>query len=63
VTVSDTSKESPAAAPCHDGDVGMLAYEFQVTLPVVAKQTFHGAPRPTGSSPPPWVSARCSAAS
>jgi MFS family permease len=22
--------------------VGMLAYEFQVTLPVVAKQTFHG---------------------
>jgi hypothetical protein len=22
--------------------VGLLAYEFQVTLPVLARQTFHG---------------------
>jgi MFS family permease len=28
--------------------VGMLAYEFQVTLPVVAKQTFHGGPATYG---------------
>jgi MFS family permease len=30
------------------GFVGMLAYEFQVTLPVVAKQTFHGGPATYG---------------
>ena len=29
------------------GLVGMLAYEFQVTLPVFAKHVFHGGPRPT----------------
>jgi len=28
--------------------VGTLAYEFQVTLPVVAKQTFHGGPATYG---------------
>ena len=32
----------------HDGLVGTLAYEFQVTLPVVAKQTFHGGPSTYG---------------
>jgi MFS family permease len=30
------------------GLVGTLAYEFQVTLPVVAKQTFHGGPATYG---------------
>ena len=30
------------------GFVGTLAYEFQVTLPVVAKQTFHGGPETYG---------------
>jgi MFS family permease len=28
--------------------VGTLAYEFQVTLPVIAKQTFHGGPATYG---------------
>jgi MFS family permease len=30
------------------GIIGMLAYEFQVLLPVVAKQTFHGGPETYG---------------
>jgi hypothetical protein len=28
--------------------VGTLAYEFQVTIPVIAKQTFHGGPETYG---------------
>ncbi len=32
--------------------VGLLAFNFAVILPVLAKKTFHGTGEPTGSCPP-----------
>ena len=42
--------------------VGMLAYEFQVTLPVVAQHVFHGGAETYGADDGvAWASVRWSA--